>query len=77
MELLFLLGMSILIGWVVFSVFISNIKMAMDHYKKQKYDFMAARIFGALASPLLFVLLWVVTFSIIQVGFFVSTGVII
>ena len=51
--------------------------MAMDHYKAQKYDFMAARIFGALATPLLFVLLWVVTFSVIQVGFFVSTGVII
>ena len=77
MELLFLLGMSILIGWVVFSVFISNVKMAMDHYKMQRYDFMVARIFGALATPLLFVLFWVITLSIIQTGFFISTGVII
>ena len=77
MELLFLIGMSILIVWVVFSVFLSNIKMAMDHYKMKRYDFMAARIFGALASPLLFILFWVITFSVIQVGYFVSTGVLI
>lgn len=71
------IGLNILFGWITFSIFISNLAMAHDHYKNKKYDFMSFRIIGALAAPFAYVFCWIVGLAIIQAYYFVETGVLI
>ena len=77
MGLLWFIGLNILFGWIAFSIFLSNFKMAHDHYKDKKYDFMSFSIIGALASPLAYLLGWIVSLMWIQAYYFVETGALI